>query len=438
MTSPKVNRQGFEASDRSSFLFERFDYLAIVAIAMTARLAFGFLKLNDAPADPDHYLALANSLIDGQGLSYQGRPTAYRPPLYPVLLAPLAGFLGHGKSFHAALIIFQAVIGGATAYLTMRAAMMLEKAGNGQDIRPANMAKSKNRARLTCALAGMWTALDPLLVSQAPLIMTETLAAFLITAAVHALVRDRPNAAGFWFGLAGLCRPSLLACFGLTVAARFATPSGLITKRCAGEAFRITICCALTMTPWAVRNWLQFGEPVLTTTHGGYTMALANNATYYEEVVFGPPNAIWTGPRQQAWMDSIGTDTIGLTEPQADRKIRAKAAAFIREHPRDFLISSIHRQLRFWAIAPAAEVYGPKIRSICAIWTFPVWFLALVALYTRSTWTWPTIATVAVAAGLAAVHLVYWTDIRMRAPIVPTLAILAARGASASLQFRER
>ena len=38
--------------------------------------------------DPDNYLPLARSLAAGEGLSWSGRPTAYRPPLYPILLAP--------------------------------------------------------------------------------------------------------------------------------------------------------------------------------------------------------------------------------------------------------------------------------------------------------------------------------------------------------------
>ena len=41
-------------------------------------------------------------------------------------------------------------------------------------------------------------------------------------------------------------------------------------------------------TPWAWRNARIFGEPVWSTTHGGYTLALANNPVYYAEVLDGP------------------------------------------------------------------------------------------------------------------------------------------------------
>ena len=45
---------------------------------------------------------------------------------------------------------------------------------------------------------------------------------------------------------------------------------------------------------------LIFGVPVWTTTHGGYTLALANNEVYYRDVLNGSPGAVWTGRRPVA------------------------------------------------------------------------------------------------------------------------------------------
>src|SRR4051812_37709214 len=66
---------------------------AIVAVAILARWAVlvpGSGRLDD----PDSYLLLARSLADGRGFTLNGRPTAYRPPLYPLVLAPLVATLG--------------------------------------------------------------------------------------------------------------------------------------------------------------------------------------------------------------------------------------------------------------------------------------------------------------------------------------------------------
>jgi len=434
-TSVTGSNQSPQLTARSNLSDERSLRYAIVAIAVCARIAFGMTKLQSSPADPDHYLALAESLLNGQGFSFEGRPTAYRPPLYPILLTPMVALMGSGKAFHVALVLFQAAIGGATAWLAMSAASKIGDIASPQDLLTS---ERSSQSKLVTLIAGFWTALDPLLIIQAPLVMTEALAAFLLTAAVRALFHDRPRTAGFWFGAASLCRPSLLICAGLTILSRLAPLSTSPFARRVRDSFSILIVCGLVISPWAIRNWYRLGEPVLTTTHGGYTLALANNAIYYEDVVFGPPHAVWTGPRQQAWMDAIGTDTIGLTEPEADRKIRAKATDFILANPEKFAISCLHRQLRFWAVAPAAGVYSTNVRMFCAIWTLPIWIMAGIALCRGSSWRWPVIATIAVAAGLAAVHVVYWTDIRMRAPIVPTLAILAANGVLSTLRSIKR
>jgi len=48
----------------------------------------------------------------------------------------------------------------------------------------------------------------------------------------------------------------------------------------------------LVLSPSMIRNLALFGEPVWTTTHGGYTLALANNPVYYRNVLDGEP---WPG-----------------------------------------------------------------------------------------------------------------------------------------------
>src|SRR5579883_1070643 len=66
---------------------------AIMALAIVMRLAV-MLPSWGRIDDPDSYLPLARSLVEGHGFSHKGRPTAYRPPLYPIVLAPLVGTLG--------------------------------------------------------------------------------------------------------------------------------------------------------------------------------------------------------------------------------------------------------------------------------------------------------------------------------------------------------
>ena len=117
--------------------------------------------------DPDNYLRLARSLAAGQGLALKGRPTAYRPPLYPILLAPIVT-LSADRAI-TAIAIFHLVLGGATAGTTAVAARRW----------------GLSRWRV---IAATWiVAIDPVLAWQSRFIMTETLTAFLIASALAAL-----------------------------------------------------------------------------------------------------------------------------------------------------------------------------------------------------------------------------------------------------------
>jgi hypothetical protein len=181
-----------------------------------------------------------------------------------------------------------------------------------------------------------------------------------------------------------------------------------------------------TVAPWAWRNAAVFGEPVWTTTHGGYTLALANNPVYYDEVVHGPPGAVWTGHNQWLWWDAVNRSMRGLPEPEADRRMRREAWRVIAARPTDFVRASAARLGRFWALAPAAAVYPGPLRLATALWTAPLWLALALGLARRDTWTWPRVAAPLVLIGLSAVHTLYWTDMRMRAAVVPAVALVAA------------
>src|SRR4051794_25706666 len=69
---------------------------AVAAMAFFLRLAAA-APWDGQLEDPDNYLVLARSLAEGRGYVWNGQPTAYRPPLYPCLLAPMVAMLGDGE-----------------------------------------------------------------------------------------------------------------------------------------------------------------------------------------------------------------------------------------------------------------------------------------------------------------------------------------------------
>jgi hypothetical protein len=180
------------------------------------------------------------------------------------------------------------------------------------------------------------------------------------------------------------------------------------------------------LTPWALRNALVLGEPVWTTTHGGYTLALANNEVYYRDVLHGPPGRVWTGQDQWLWWDEVNRATSGMTEPAADRFLRGRVLRLAAERPGTFVAACLDRLARFWSVAPAPAVYGQAVRWATAGWTIPLWIALGLGLCRRELWRWPQITAPLQLAGLTLVHLFYWTDLRMRAPIVPAIALIAA------------
>jgi 4-amino-4-deoxy-L-arabinose transferase-like glycosyltransferase len=391
--------------------------VAIILLAVLLRAAV-MLRGPAAFDDPDNYLPLARSLAEGGGFSLNGHPTAYRPPLYPLMLAPVISTLGARAFWGVALLHLG--LGAGTVWLT------------------AIAAKGSGLSRRRALIASFLVACDPVLISQGRSVMTETPTAFLLAATLAALTCRGwlgPVLGGLGFGLAGLCRPSVLAGTTLVILAAFMVKPGSLANRLVrGGLLILTI--GIVLLPWAIRNMFLLGEPIFTTTHGGYTLALANNTVYYRDVLNGPQDRVWSGHDQWLWWDSVNRETAGMSEAQADRYLSAKVWVLARERPGDFARASLARLERFWGLAPAASVYPVPIRWATIAWTIPFWIALLIGLVQTELWRWPRIAAPLLVAGLTVVHCVFWTDLRMRAPIVPAIALIASGAGWPSVRSR--
>ncbi len=321
----------------------RFVWLAVLAGLMIRGAAM--LQSHGTFDDPDNYLPLARAVASGEGFCLNGRPTAYRPPLYPLMLVPAISIPGVDPAYGIAAL--HLALGAGTIWLTALAAR--------------HLGLSPGR----CLAAALIVAFDPVLVGQSRAVMTETPTAFFMAAALAALGGRGWTGqvlGGLSMGLASLCRPSMLVGAGLTVVCACLVKPGDWTTRL-GRSALVAIATVLVLLPWAIRNDLVFGEPVWTTTHGGYTLALANNPVYYDDVLRGPPGRVWTGHDQWLWWDSVNRATRGMTEPQADRYLRYSVWQLARDRPIDFARSVVARLAHFWSPAPAASVYSGPVRN---------------------------------------------------------------------------
>ncbi len=159
---------------------------AILALALVLRLAVVFAPIEWTATDSPGYDEPAHSLVArGAYLDATGRPTAERPPGYPVFLALV--YLVHDSK--RAVGVAQALLGTATVFLV---ALLLRR--------------RKPEAELPAALL---LAVDPIALGVVPYVLREALLLFLLTALL--VVLDRTERV-----LQALLAGALLALLALT------------------------------------------------------------------------------------------------------------------------------------------------------------------------------------------------------------------------------
>jgi hypothetical protein len=393
----------------------RWQVLVVFALAMAVRMCAANAFPLNAAHDPDAYLRIGTVLRSRGTYSFQkyGSPTAYRPPLYPLIVAAVS--LDDRSELHP-LAAVHVLLGGATAALTLLIA--------------AHWGLSKRGSLVAAALV----TIDPILLNQSVQPMTETLAAFLaalgllcLPTAANRLSAREALLAGVVLGLAELCRPTflvwaLLCAAGLVVLAR-----SWQQRLFCGGSFALGL--ALVIAPWAVRNYVAFDRPILTTTHGGYTLLLANNADFYAHLASGFWFSPWDAEEIMGWDEVEHADD----EIETDRRYYEAAYETIRKQPRMFVVSCFYRFSRLWGVCPlATDTDDESIAHRALRYSVAVFYSAELALAAWGAWlvgrNWlktPWLWGLLLVLSFTAVHSVYWTDMRMRAPLTIVVALAA-------------
>ncbi|MBT5020910.1 glycosyltransferase family 39 protein [Planctomicrobium sp.] len=411
--------------------------IGLILFCLSLRVGVVALRFQELNEDADSYIGIANNLAAGRGFSIPDstKPTAFRPPLYPILIAPISS----------------PDLAWARAVLNLLAAA-------GSMIFIWMAAENLGFSRIQKGLALLVYGCDPLLLRYSSLSMTETVCSMIAAALLWRLVRDHQQESwqshlltGIVFGFCVLTRPTFWA-FGILYGGvtllswlyprlrlAFPTPRQLIIVL--GGTFLIA-------GPWFIRNFIEMKSPILMTTHGGYTILLGNNEAFYAEVVEQPFGTVWDGskgPGQAVWANGINQqmDALGLTtEIERDRWQGDLAKQTIRENPVLFLKSCWLRFVRFWNIFPS----GPAVQNVPATlyYLVGVWYSLLgvsflvglcrvcrVRCADRNWLNWSAQQTLLdwtpillLILSFTLVHLVYWSNVRMRAPIVPAIALV--------------
>ena len=425
--------------------------IALVFVGITLRLLLLLFRAVDLNSDPDVYVGIAQTIVDGNGICVPGgdRPTAFRPPLYPVLLASL-NLTGLKLTWAAGLINLLA--GAVVIMATWRMAQIIGLQGRW-------------RVMATAAAA-----LDPLLLRYSVLPMTECISAALLAIAMlqilklctdQSAVTTTPQMqtaimAGVSFGLAGLCRPvGLVACAAVTLMLllpvvrqlRNSTAGSPDTRRIGGirrDGIVRGACIAVlpafvagvVLLPWVVRNVVQFGHFIPATTHGGYTLLLGNNPVFYREVVTVSGQPAWRGESLDRWQQQVSSEILadGIL-PVDDVAIDAwnydRAVRNISHHPGDFLQACLLRWKRFWALRPSVTEPGASgvTAFVVAVWYGVLWLGLGRSLFCMDIRRSGHIQLLWMAIlSFLLLHTFYWTNARMRAPLTGVIVVLSAVG----------
>jgi 4-amino-4-deoxy-L-arabinose transferase-like glycosyltransferase len=339
-------------------------------------------------------------------------PTAYRPPLYPCLVALMMWLTGGVWG-----VILGQVAGGILTVVLV------------------TLAARRNGLGEFSLVAGLIVALDPLLVSYTPQVMTETTAAglvgFLIWSTSVSPEPWRPLVGGLCLGLCALCRPTFLAS-GLVWGLLWWLSARRVERGSGIRPLLIVPCgMALMVAPWAIRNLSVLGDWIPSTTHGGYTLRLAHNPQYDAWLAAdlrvpydGEEFARYAAPQ-------VGIDVLEHIEREVDNAHAKAAWKHIWEHPSETWNSACSLWKRFWGPIPDSRREAPIwLRLVLTIHWLLVGISAMAGLWRLSGEPRSSVFSLSLAllGSFTAAHSLYWADARMRAPLIPVLALLSASG----------
>ncbi len=281
--------------------------LAAGCFALLMLVAIGYaLSLGERLRFPDEhdYTAIASNLAAGRGFSLDGeRPTAYRPPVYAMLVLAAQAF---PRPVTAARL-FNVLAYGVALGLVYRLAARERGPGAG-------------------IAAMLPAAVYPVLLYTAGTLYPQTLAAVLLltVTALHGapspMTDRRAIVHGLLCGLLILMVPAFI--FLPALLAAWIVFEGRWRWHAIRHAIVIGLATACLLLPWQVRNARVFGRFVFVSTNGGINLLLGNS----------PATTASSGVRVN--LETWQAEARELDEVARDRFYRGAAIDWVRENPR--------------------------------------------------------------------------------------------------------
>lgn len=386
------------AEDRGRDVHAKDAYRLLVA-ALALRVAWGLMSHQfwgyheDNSYDDGAYLGMARNILARSPL------IATHPPGYPAFLAPFLALGDWGVSLARWV---QMLLSAAAAPLTYRLSLALSP------------------SRTAALIAGVFVAVNPMLVYFSARMMSEVLFVFLLLAFLLAWLEAWRSGrlvlaafAGIFGGAAALTRGVILPFGG--VLALVALWNRREQARWAALVVVCGLCWTATVAPWTARNWRAYHHFVPISVQGGWN--------FYEGQTVDPDEIRF---KRSAAM-GLESRELGLTDPLVrDEYFAAKAKAWIAENPLEFLRLCTIKAFRFWRLAPEAP-HGVLSRLSAGFLTLVLFLAALLGLRATAalpgSWflfSWMLFLTL--------MHSMFVCVLRYRLPLEPVLAVLAGIG----------
>jgi 4-amino-4-deoxy-L-arabinose transferase-like glycosyltransferase len=231
-------------------------------LLVAALLRLGAMAEFHSPliSDDKDYDAIARAVVHGEGYSFEGKPTAYRLPAYPLVLAAAYFFFGER---HYPVKVLQMVFDLASCLLLFAIGKKLFSAKVG-------------------LLAAAILALFPIQILYVTHLMTETIFTTIFLLIFWLVVADEKGSYRIWNDLL------LGALIGVGVL--FRSPVGLVPlvilmyRWKAGRSGRHIVrsgaamffAMLLVLSPWLVRNYIEF-QRITVTSNGGVNFWIGNH-----------------------------------------------------------------------------------------------------------------------------------------------------------------
>ena len=329
--------------------------VALVALGLAVRVLYVIVVMRhrELGFDSNWYHDMANTLSRGRGYqvrcavttSCDFRPTAYFPPLFPLLLA-LPSRLG--ASSLTSLQLFACGVGSCT----VAAVGFLARRLGGPSV--------------GLVAAGI-AAVHPMFFAPDGGLMSESLYLLVVTCVLLAAYRalERPSMSrwallGLLIGAAALTRGEGLVLLLLALPVGAALRRQPISRRLALSGVAVAVSLAV-VSPWVIRNSLTFGEPVLFSTNANTVVRGANCPATYGGTMIG----YWSFDCLSLGIDPL--ESLTLNEVQSGDRIRRAGIRYASAHKGRLVAVSAIRVLRTWGVfdpLQQARLEAPAGRTV--------------------------------------------------------------------------